>query len=71
VNDFACKVLGIDSLSPETLALDTLLKDETIPVEPILFITTPGADPSSEIRELALKHVGSDGFSEVHNLRNF
>jgi dynein heavy chain 2 len=58
-------VLGIESLSPETLALDKLLKEETIPAEPILFITTPGADPSSEIRELALKQVGNDGFSEV------
>jgi dynein heavy chain 2 len=65
VNDFACKVLGIESLSPDTLALDRLLNDETIPSEPILFITTPGADPSSEIRELALKHVGNDGFSEI------
>jgi len=32
---------------------------------PILFITSPGADPSQELRDVAIKHVGTDHFYQV------
>ncbi|KAI8908484.1 dynein heavy chain and region D6 of dynein motor-domain-containing protein [Gorgonomyces haynaldii] len=61
---FSLQALGVDSLSPEALNLEHLLK-ETDHTEPILFITTPGADPSQELREFASQKMGSDKFHEV------
>lgn len=66
----------MQGLSPETLSLEKIFERETIPIEPILLITTPGltlkliffgtgADPSTELRELAQKEVGSEGFIEA------
>ncbi|KAI8842138.1 dynein heavy chain and region D6 of dynein motor-domain-containing protein [Chytridium lagenaria] len=42
---------------PPALNFKRIFAEETIPEEPILFITTPGADPSQELREFALKEV--------------
>ncbi|KAJ3215292.1 Cytoplasmic dynein 2 heavy chain 1 [Dinochytrium kinnereticum] len=58
-------VLGLQSLTPPALNFKRIITEETIPEEPILFITTPGADPSQELREFALKEMGSDKFREV------
>ncbi|XP_035398354.1 cytoplasmic dynein 2 heavy chain 1 [Cygnus atratus] len=49
---FACKALGIKELSPSPLNLKRLYK-ETLEIEPILIIISPGADPSQELQELA------------------
>ncbi|EMP37963.1 Cytoplasmic dynein 2 heavy chain 1 [Chelonia mydas] len=49
---FACKALGIKELSPPPLNLKRLYK-ETLEIEPILIIISPGADPSQELQELA------------------
>lgn len=52
-------------LSPPALRLNQIM-NETLPSEPILLITTPGSDPSSEWRQLAtsksidqMKEVGT------------
>ncbi|KAJ3390612.1 Cytoplasmic dynein 2 heavy chain 1 [Lobulomyces angularis] len=65
MTDFACKVLSIESLAPASLNIKKILDEESIPTEPILFITTPGADPSAEIRELGEKQVGTGNFFEI------
>lgn len=39
--------------------------ENTRPNEPILFITTPGTDPSPELRELANKDIGINNYIEV------
>lgn len=62
---FCCHYLAIENLSPQTLMLKSLLDHETKPSEPIIFITTPGADPSEEIREFGAKQVGSNKYHEV------
>ncbi|KAF7250799.1 Cytoplasmic dynein 2 heavy chain 1 [Varanus komodoensis] len=49
---FACKALGIKELSPPPLNLKRLYK-ETLEIEPILILISPGADPSQELQELA------------------
>ncbi|OWK62944.1 Cytoplasmic dynein 2 heavy chain 1 [Lonchura striata] len=49
---FACKTLGIKELSPSPLNMKRLYK-ETVEIEPILIIISPGADPSQELQELA------------------
>lgn len=38
---------------------------ETVPSEPVLFITTSGNDPSEEIKDLARDKVGLEKYSEV------
>ncbi|KAJ3098912.1 Cytoplasmic dynein 2 heavy chain 1 [Phlyctochytrium planicorne] len=65
MNAFAINVLGIQSLTPPPLNFKRIFTEETIPEEPILFITTPGADPSQELRDFAMKEMGADKFREV------
>lgn len=62
---FACDLLGIHDISPETLNLKKLYSKETIATEPILILISPGADPSAELRDLATEIVGKDRYSEV------
>ncbi|XP_069495113.1 cytoplasmic dynein 2 heavy chain 1 isoform X2 [Ambystoma mexicanum] len=49
---FAGKTLGMKELSPPPLNLKRLYK-ETLEIEPILIIISPGADPSQELKELS------------------
>lgn len=53
LTQFACEAMGVASLSPPALSLQRLHGEETHSKLPILFITTPGADPSQEIEEFA------------------
>ncbi|CAF3536266.1 unnamed protein product [Rotaria sordida] len=62
---FVCDVLGISDISPETLNLKNLYSKETISTEPILIIISPGADPSTELRDLAMQIIGKDRYSEI------
>lgn len=68
MRQFVCEILGIHDISPETLNLKNLYSKETISTEPILIIISPGADPSTDLRDLATEVVGKDRYSEV-NLR--
>nr|DBA32514.1 TPA: hypothetical protein GDO54_000298 [Pyxicephalus adspersus] len=61
---FACKTLGLKELSPAPLNLKRLSKD-TLAIEPILIIISPGADPSQELQELASSEVGRECYREV------
>ena len=70
MRQFACDVLGIKDISPETLNLKKLYAKETISTEPILIIISPGADPSAELRDLGTEMVGKDRYSEV-NISHF
>ena len=63
---FACDLLGIRDISPETLNLKKLYSTETISTEPILIIISPGVDPSTELRDLAMEITGKDRYSEVN-----
>merc|ERR1719265_2105396 len=53
---FACEMIGVSSLSPPALSLVRLYCDESAPTEPVLFVTTPGADPSLELEDFARTH---------------
>ncbi|KAI5737300.1 hypothetical protein M8J76_012015 [Diaphorina citri] len=52
LTQFALDSLELTVLSPPALRLNQILT-ETFATEPILLITTPGSDPSSELRTLA------------------
>jgi dynein heavy chain 2, cytosolic len=65
MKQFVCDLLGIKDISPETLNLRKLYTKETISTEPILIITSAGADPSAELRDLAIEITGKDRYAEV------
>ena len=60
---WACKTLNVPSLS-DTSTLTSLL-GITTPTEPVLLLTTPGADPSQELQNLAHQKVGRERFFQV------
>ncbi|XP_008581746.1 PREDICTED: cytoplasmic dynein 2 heavy chain 1-like, partial [Galeopterus variegatus] len=61
---FACKTLGLKELSPLPLNLKRLYK-ETLEIEPILIIISPGADPSQELQELANAERSGECYHQV------
>ncbi|KAK3929891.1 Cytoplasmic dynein 2 heavy chain 1 [Frankliniella fusca] len=61
---FALSSLGVVDLSPPTLRLSQLLH-ELLSLEPILLITSAGADPSEELRTLAHSSVGEQRYHEI------
>ncbi|KAG7470921.1 hypothetical protein MATL_G00119020 [Megalops atlanticus] len=61
---FASQALGMKELSPPPLNLRRLFR-ETLEIEPILIVISPGADPSQELLELASETVGRENYHEV------
>ncbi|XP_076138461.1 cytoplasmic dynein 2 heavy chain 1 [Alosa pseudoharengus] len=61
---FASQALGMRELSPPPLNLKRLYS-ETLEIEPVLIIISPGADPSQELLELASETVGRENYHEV------
>eukprot|EP00455_Lapot_gusevi_P046342 TRINITY_DN6084_c0_g1_i4.p1 TRINITY_DN6084_c0_g1~~TRINITY_DN6084_c0_g1_i4.p1 ORF type:complete len:746 (-),score=233.94 TRINITY_DN6084_c0_g1_i4:98-2335(-) len=65
MNVFVCEMMKIKSVSPPTLILKKVYEEESQPVEPLLFVTTPGADPSQELEEFANEIVGRKNFIQL------
>uniref|UniRef100_A0A7N6ADW8 Cytoplasmic dynein 2 heavy chain 1 n=1 Tax=Anabas testudineus TaxID=64144 RepID=A0A7N6ADW8_ANATE len=61
---FASQALGMKELSPPPLNLRRLYT-ETLELEPVLIIISPGADPSQELAELAAETIGRDNYHEI------
>ncbi|XP_044933442.1 cytoplasmic dynein 2 heavy chain 1 isoform X4 [Mustela putorius furo] len=61
---FACRALGLKELSPLPLNLKRLYR-ETLEIEPILIIISPGADPSQELQELASAERSGECYHQV------
>jgi dynein heavy chain 2 len=53
-------------ITPQATNLVTLYEFDSIETEPILFITTPGTDPTQEIKDFAEKKIGIDNFVQVN-----
>lgn len=62
---FAAQLLGLPSLAPLAVPLRQLVEAEAGPTTPLLFITSPGADPCPELAEAAAAVAGKEGFHEV------
>lgn len=62
---FVCEAMKMQSLAPPSFNFQKLFQEETIPDEPVLLIISPGADPSQELEEFALRTVGRDHFHQV------
>jgi len=55
------KLLKLDQKAP-VLDLVQVVEEESCSTEPLLLVTTPGADPSQELQDLAEKKVGREKF---------
>lgn len=63
--NFVEKTLGsIEVLAP-TLELEEVFKKHSAPATPILFITSPGSDPSTQLEEFSIKKVGKENFVQM------
>ena len=65
MTDFVCQALRIEGISPAPFSLRRLVLEESSCMEPVLFITTPGADPSQELEEFAHREIGADRFFQL------
>lgn len=61
---YVCDAVGVKSMAPPSLNFQDLV-NEGQPTEPILFITSAGADPTQELEEFAVKNVGQSGFAQL------
>jgi hypothetical protein len=68
MNAFVCSTLNIKSVAPSSAGIKQVMEAEGSCEQPVLFITTPGADPSADIIEYANATVGPDRFHEVSAL---
>jgi dynein heavy chain 2 len=63
--NFVEKVMGsIEVLGPK-LELEEVFAKESSAGTPILFITSPGSDPSSQLEEFAIKKIGRENFVQM------
>jgi dynein heavy chain 2 len=64
MNIFVLQSLGLETISVSNSSIEELCKESTCQ-EPIWLITTPGVDPSQELREFARLKIGTEKFHEV------
>lgn len=62
---FVNEAFGGSQIQPAPFALRNLYENESSCREPVLFIITPGSDPSSELQEFAETVVGRQCFHEL------
>ncbi len=65
MTQWVCGALRVKSLSPAALSLRQLIERESSAHQPVLLLTTPGADPSAELSDYASHAVGKDRFHEI------
>ena len=63
MSSFVCVELGVKSIAPAPLSMHRVC-DEASASSPVLFIVTPGSDPSQELEE----HASSRGDGRYHQL---
>ena len=64
MNQFLCFAFKRRTLVTPTNTLHDVYKSETTHLSPILFVTTPGTDPTTELHNLA-KQVSSHIFFQI------
>jgi dynein heavy chain 2 len=65
MNNFVKEAFGGQTIQASPFALAHLFEMESTPSEPILFIISPGSDPSAELQEFAEQIVGRAGYHEI------
>ncbi|CAG9464002.1 unnamed protein product [Pedinophyceae sp. YPF-701] len=61
---YARSILGIKSVDPPAVPM-THLVEKASATSPLLFLLTPGADPSQNLLEVASRTVGSNQYEEI------
>eukprot|EP01063_Lacrimia_lanifica_P011176 TRINITY_DN1797_c1_g1_i1.p1 TRINITY_DN1797_c1_g1~~TRINITY_DN1797_c1_g1_i1.p1 ORF type:complete len:4267 (+),score=1793.68 TRINITY_DN1797_c1_g1_i1:109-12909(+) len=64
MDQFVRSTLRLDSLTPPEVHMNEYARI-TEPTEAILMVTTPGADPSLQIEEMAFEQVGRNKFVQI------
>ena len=62
---FVSEALGESDIAPPPLSLLEIYKSESTNTEPILFIVSPGSDPTKELEEFAESQIGREKFHEM------
>ena len=62
---FVSEALSEPEIAPPPLSLTEIYKSESSSSEPILFIVSPGSDPTKELSEFAENQIGRDKFHEM------
>lgn len=62
---FIVDAFGGQQVQASSFALRNIYENESSPLEPILFIISPGSDPSTELLEFAENVVGRQSFHEM------
>mmetsp|Transcript_43860 Transcript_43860/g.42387 ORF Transcript_43860/g.42387 Transcript_43860/m.42387 type:complete len:198 (+) Transcript_43860:538-1131(+) len=65
MQNFVKEAFGNQSIQPAPFSLGNLYQQETSPTDPILFIISPGSDPSAELQEFAEQVVGRNAYHEI------
>jgi len=65
MQSFVIDAFGGNQVQPAPFALRNIYESESTPNEPILFIISPGSDPSSELQDFAESVVGRQNFHEL------
>ncbi|KAK4887690.1 hypothetical protein RN001_003961 [Aquatica leii] len=64
MNQCVLNLTSLNSLNSEIIQVSSIYK-ETIASEPVLFVTTPGTDPSIEIRDFAFTKIAKEDYIEI------
>eukprot|EP00817_Percolomonadidae_sp_ATCC50343_P006451 CAMPEP_0117419094 /NCGR_PEP_ID=MMETSP0758-20121206/738_1 /TAXON_ID=63605 /ORGANISM="Percolomonas cosmopolitus, Strain AE-1 (ATCC 50343)" /LENGTH=1572 /DNA_ID=CAMNT_0005199979 /DNA_START=400 /DNA_END=5115 /DNA_ORIENTATION=- len=65
MEQYVIQSLNLKNAHSNTFDIEHTFKHESSPSEPILLITTPGADPTQELEEVAKRIVGSSNFNQI------
>jgi dynein heavy chain 2 len=65
MQQFIIDAFGGQQVQPSPFALRNIYENESTPKEPIMFIISPGSDPSTELQEFAETVVGRQAFHEM------
>ncbi len=64
MENYASRALKLDDINPPPLDFANLLAESRCD-EPIMFITTAGADPSADLEEFAIKNIGKQKYVQL------
>lgn len=65
MTQFVREAFGNEAVQPASFDMRSLYEKETTCQDPILFITSPGSDPSAELKAFADNVVGRNGYHEL------
>lgn len=61
--NFVCDALDLETVDPPPSSFRWLTEESS--AKPVLMITTPGADPSADLKEFACTEIGEENYFEV------